>query len=335
TLQVYVSSLRRALGRGAIETTPAGYRLRLESDALDAERFEHLLGSGKSALAAGDHAGAVETFASALALWRGAALADFRYDGFAQAEASRLEELRLACVEERIEAELQLGRHGTLVGELEALVARHPLRERVRGQLIVALYRSGRQSDALAEYDAARRMLSDELGLEPGPELRQLQRLILAHDASLAPPPARVNERLSGTLTFLFTDIEGSTGLLKRLGRERYAELRRRHQTLLRESFAAYRGEEIDTQGDAFFVAFRSASDALSAAVTIQRLLRDHEWPEDVGPSVRIGIHSGEATAAGPHYVGFSVHRAARIADAGHGGQVLLSDATRVLVEDD
>jgi YVTN family beta-propeller protein len=142
-------------------------------------------------------------------------------------------------------------------------------------------------------------------------------------------------ERLSGTVTFLFTDIEGSTSLLKQLGRARYGELLARQQELLREAFVAYGGEEIDTQGDSFFVAFRSAPDAVAAAVATQRSLADHEWPDGVEVRVRIGIHSGEASAAGERYVGFSVHRAARIGAAAHGGQVLLSDATRVLVEDD
>ena len=188
TLQVYVSSLRRTLGRGAIETTPAGYRLHLEQDALDAERFERLLRSGQEAFAADNPATAAETLGEALGLWRGPALADFRYDGFAQAEAGRLDELRLVCREERIDAELALGRHATLVGELEALVLEHPLRERMRSQLILALYRSGRHPEALAQYQATRRMLADELGLEPSPELRELERMILSHDPALAPP---------------------------------------------------------------------------------------------------------------------------------------------------
>jgi peptide/nickel transport system substrate-binding protein len=144
-----------------------------------------------------------------------------------------------------------------------------------------------------------------------------------------------MSERLSGTVTFLFTDIEGSTSLLKQLGRARYGELLAQQQDLLREQFKAHNGEEIDTQGDSFFVAFRSASDAVAAAVAIEKELTDHEWPEGVQVLVRIGIHSGEAAAARERYVGFSVHRAARIGNAAHGGQVLLSDATRVLVEDD
>jgi YVTN family beta-propeller protein len=143
------------------------------------------------------------------------------------------------------------------------------------------------------------------------------------------------SERLSGTVTFLFTDIEGSTNLLKQLGRAKYAELLARQQQLVREAFTALGGEEIDTQGDSFFVAFRSAPDAVAAAVAIQRSVADHEWPDGVEVLVRSGIHTGEAAAAGERYVGFSVHKAARIGNSAHGGQVLLSDATRALVEDD
>jgi YVTN family beta-propeller protein len=143
------------------------------------------------------------------------------------------------------------------------------------------------------------------------------------------------SERLSGTVTFLFTDIEGSTRLLQTVGRERYGALLAQHQELLRKAFAAHRGEEIDTQGDAFFVAFRSASDALEAAAAVQCALAAEDWPEGANVQVRIGIHSGEASAAGERYVGFSVHRAARVGAIGHGGQVLVSSATRQLVEDD
>jgi class 3 adenylate cyclase len=141
--------------------------------------------------------------------------------------------------------------------------------------------------------------------------------------------------RPNGTVTFMFTDIEGSTGLLKQLGRERYGELLTEQQRLLREVFAAHRGEEIDTQGDSFFVAFHSARDAVSAAVAAERALEAHSWPDGAEVRVRIGIHTGEAAAAGERYVGLSVHRAARIGAAAHGGQVLLSSSTRELVEDD
>jgi YVTN family beta-propeller protein len=143
-----------------------------------------------------------------------------------------------------------------------------------------------------------------------------------------------VSELPTGTVTFLFTDIEGSTQLLKQL-RERYGDVRAEHERLLREAFEANGGQEIDTQGDSFFVAFRRARDAVAAAVAGQRALADHPWPEGAEVRVRIGVHTGEPLAAEGRYVGLGVHRAARISAAGHGGQVLLSNATRELVEDD
>jgi predicted ATPase/DNA-binding SARP family transcriptional activator len=195
TLQVYVSRLRRLLGDAVIETTSTGYQLHVEPDSVDAQRFESLFRNGQELLARDGAEAALDALSTALALWRGPAFADLRYEAFAQAEAGRLDELRLACVEERIDAELALGRHAGLVGELESLIVEHPLRERLRGQLILALYRSGRQSEALAQYQAARRMLADELGLEPTPELRALERMILAHDPTLAPPAAPASPR--------------------------------------------------------------------------------------------------------------------------------------------
>ena len=141
--------------------------------------------------------------------------------------------------------------------------------------------------------------------------------------------------RTSGTVTFLSTDIEGSTRLLERLGRDRYGTVLAEQQRLLREIFAAHGGDEVDTQGDSFLVAFRSANDALTAAVAAQRALAGHEWPDGLELRVRIGVHSGEADSSGGRYVGLAVHRAARIGAAAHGGQVLVSSATRELVEDE
>jgi class 3 adenylate cyclase len=138
----------------------------------------------------------------------------------------------------------------------------------------------------------------------------------------------------SGAITFLFTDIEGSTRLLKQL-RERYAEILAEHQRLLRAAFAAHRGLEVDTQGDSFFVAFTSARDALLAAVEGQLTLLSHPWPEGVQIKVRMGLHTGQAAAAGGRYKGLAVHRAARIGAAGHGGQILVSQATQTLLEDE
>jgi YVTN family beta-propeller protein len=138
----------------------------------------------------------------------------------------------------------------------------------------------------------------------------------------------------SGAVTFLFTDIEGSTRLLKQL-RERYGEVLNEHQRLLRAAFEAHRGHEVDTQGDSFFVAFASARDALLAAVEGQLALLSHTWPEGVQIKVRMGLHTGQAIAAGGRYTGLAVHRAARIGAAGHGGQILVSQATQTLLEDE
>jgi predicted ATPase/DNA-binding SARP family transcriptional activator len=185
-VQVYVSQLRRALGEGVIVTRPPGYALELAQDDLDAARFERLLAEGRATLAAGNAARARRTLGEALGLWRGAALADLAYEEFASAEAERLEELRRSALEERIEADLALGRHDHLVPELRALVDRYPLRERLHRQTMLALYRSGRQAEALECFADARRTLDEELGLEPGEELRRLQAAILRQDESLA-----------------------------------------------------------------------------------------------------------------------------------------------------
>src|ERR687888_6442 len=182
-LQVYVSQLRKVLGKERLETRPPGYRLRVAQDELDLSRFQRL---------------AEEHPREALALWRGQPLSEFAYQRFAQAEIARLEELRLSCLERRIEEDLAQGRHAGLVGELERLVREHPLRERLRAQLMLALYRSGRQAEALEVYQDARRTLTEELGIEPSQELRELQQAILRQDAVLTPerpmPPAMATE---------------------------------------------------------------------------------------------------------------------------------------------
>ena len=190
TLQAHVSRLRKAINadEARLETRGQGYFLRVEPDQLDARRFQRLLEDGRRALARGEAGSAAETLEEALALWRGPALADFTYESFAQAEISRLEDLRLSALEERNEAELALGRHAELVAELEALVQQHPLRERLRGQLMLALYRSDRQAEALEVYRRGRMAFAEELGLEPSHALQRLERQILEHDPVLAAP---------------------------------------------------------------------------------------------------------------------------------------------------
>ncbi|MGH2920288.1 MAG: BTAD domain-containing putative transcriptional regulator [Solirubrobacteraceae bacterium] len=190
TVQVHVSRLRKALGDpDIVDTSAAGYRLRVRPDELDAQRFERLVEDGRRALSAGQAEQASSLLRDALSLWRGPALAELADEPFAAAEIARLEEQRLAALEARVEADLAAGRHAELVGELQQLVGDHPIRERLAGQLMLALYRCGRQSEALEAYAQARRMLVSEIGVEPGPELRRLQDAILRQDASLEPQP--------------------------------------------------------------------------------------------------------------------------------------------------
>lgn len=195
TVQVHVSQLRKALGRDKrgdedeiLATRSPGYVLRVGPDELDSNRFEELVEEGRHALRSGDPNLATRTLLEALSLWRGPALADFALDDFAQTEIARLEEARVSAIEERIDADLAAGRHHELVGELETLIRAHPLRERLRGQLMLALYRSDRQAEALAAYQDARRMLDEELGLEPSDSLQRLERAILVHDPALDAP---------------------------------------------------------------------------------------------------------------------------------------------------
>jgi predicted ATPase/DNA-binding SARP family transcriptional activator len=190
SLQVYVHGLRRVLGGERIERHGTGYRLRLDPVELDLGRFERLVDSADAALGAGRPAEAAEDLRRALELWTGAPLADLAGEPVHEAEAPQLEERRLRALELRNDAELELGRHDELVPELERLISTEPYRERLRVQHALALYRSGRQVDALAACRAARELLVEELGIDPGPELQELERRILRHDPSLAAPDA-------------------------------------------------------------------------------------------------------------------------------------------------
>jgi YVTN family beta-propeller protein len=205
-LQAHVSRLRKALdshpadsgdgataavsANGVLVTRGHGYLLRVEPGELDLDRFRELVERGRHVLAGGGADEAATTLRTALAMWRGPPLADFSYEAFAQAPIAQLEELRLSALEERIEADLAIGRHQQLVAELAALVERNPLRERLRGQLMLALYRCGRQAEALEVYQEFRRGMSEQLGLDPGPGLQQLEAAILARDPSLDAPAA-------------------------------------------------------------------------------------------------------------------------------------------------
>ena len=190
SLQVAVSRLRRSLAAAAsaLETVATGYRLAVEPDAIDARRFEALITTAQAARANGDASEARRLLDAALALWRGPPLADVEFESFAQGEIARLEELRLAALEERVDARLSAGEHALVVAELEQLAGDHPSRERLVGLLMLALYRCGRQTDALEVYTQNRRRLDAELGLDPSPDLQRLQEAILRQDAALDAP---------------------------------------------------------------------------------------------------------------------------------------------------
>src|SRR4051812_19294546 len=180
-VQVYVSELRKVLGPETIQTRAPGYMLVGEPSSLDLHRFASLVDGARTA----GPVRAAADLREALALWRGEPLADFAYDSFAQGEIARLEELRLGALGARIDADLRIGRHAEVVSELEALVGEPPLREDLQGQLMLALYRSGRQAEALQAYQKARAGLVDDLGIEPGRPLRELEKAILQQDPSL------------------------------------------------------------------------------------------------------------------------------------------------------
>jgi YVTN family beta-propeller protein len=190
-VQNYVSKLRRVLGDGVLLTRGHGYELRVEPRELDADCFNEAVAAGRRTLAAGDAARASATLTAALALWHGPPLSDFAYEEFAREDIERLDELRVAALIDRIEADLQLGRHETLISEVETLVAQNPLQERLRGQLMLALYRSGRQVEALQVYQATRQALLEQLGIEPGESLRRLERAILNHEPTIDEPAPR------------------------------------------------------------------------------------------------------------------------------------------------
>ena len=277
-MQVHVSRLRKALGvgngaDGVIVTRERGYELTLDPERLDALRFERLVAEGRSELAAGDPNRAAAAFETALALWRGAPLAGLANEPFVQREAARLDDLRLAALEDLGEAKLALGRHGELVGRLEALIGEHPYRERLRAQLMLALYRCERQADALQAYQDARRTLVEELGIEPGERLRELERAVLAQDPGLAAPsaPPGVGDGVrdggdlpTGVVTFLLTDIEGSSGLWE-ADAEAMAAALELHDELIAQAVHEHGGRLLKAkgEGDATLTVFRRASDAV------------------------------------------------------------------------
>ena len=353
SVQSLVFRLRRSLsevcrdGGACLRSREPGYVLEADPAQVDAYRFEGLLARGQDALAQGDAEAAAEALREALDLWRGPALADLSDRHFARLEASRLDEARLAATEELVEAELALGRPAQALVRLEPLVVEHPLRERAWGQLMVALYRLGRQADALRAYQRVRRILGDELGLEPTPWLRRLEEQILAQDPELEGPQAREpmaakrNEqravevsRPGDTVVFLFTDIEASTRRWEG-DQKAMAEDLARHDELMQGAVQGGGGRVFAHTGDGLCAAFPTASTALAAAVGAQRVLLRESWNSPVPLKVRMAIHAGAAEPRGDNYVGPTLNRTARLLSLGFGGQVLCSQAAADLARDD
>ena len=355
-LHALVYQLRRRLavlepGKGGarLARAGAGYRLTLGPGELDVAVFRDLARLGREAARAGDAAGARELLGQALGVWRGAALADAApLCGRLAGEAARLEEARLAVTEERIGCDLALGRHGEVAGELAGLVAEFPLRERLAALLITALYRCGRRGEALAAFEAARRVLAGELGLDPGPELAGLQAKVLADDPALAAPAAGPGGAVpaaaegaaatglpQGTVTFLFTDLEGSTRRWEEHPREMRDALAR-HNTIVRGAVESHGGVVLSTMGDGMAAVFASARDAVRAVLAAQQELGAEDWGEVTGPlAARMGLWTGEGVLGGEHYLNPPLNRCARLMAAGHGGQALVSGATELLVRED
>ncbi|MDX6720732.1 MAG: hypothetical protein QOJ63_2986 [Solirubrobacteraceae bacterium] len=354
-LQMAVTRLRRTLDPGGeqdasvLRTVAGGYMLAVAPGELDADVLQARVEEGRRALEAHDVQRARDVLREALGMWRGPALAEVAYHEFAQPEVRRLEELRLAALETRLDVELGLGEHGALVGELEALAAEHPSRERFAAQLMLALYRCGRQGDALEVYARTRTYLSRELGLEPGPALRGIQAEILAQSPGLqlaSAQPSRVAAGdtpgaeapvalPTGVVTFLLTDVEGSTALWEAHGDAMAAALEF-HDGLIAGVVERHRGLLLKQkgEGDATLSVFQRASDAVAGAAELRAALATASWPSHVRLLLRIALHSGEAQERDGDYFGSTLNRAARLRGLAAGGVTVVSQATAELVRD-
>ncbi|MGI9645268.1 MAG: BTAD domain-containing putative transcriptional regulator, partial [Ilumatobacteraceae bacterium] len=317
TLQTYVTQLRQRLGAEAIARVGAAYRLDIGPELVDAVRFQRCLDEGD--------------VGGALADWTGPPLAGLDAPGL-DATIAGLVEQWLTAVETDLERLTATDPAGA-VGPLTELTADHPFREGLGARRMTALYASGRQAEALAAYRRARRHLVDELGVEPGPRLRELEASILDQDERLPSQPrsSRPATLPSGTVTFAFSDVEGSTQLWA-ADRTRASAAIARHEEIVRAAAADHSGQVFATGGDSFGVAFHRASDALDCATALQAAITAEPWPSGCEVRLRIGLHTGEAEERADSYFGAAVNLTARVAAAGHGGQTLLSGVTAALV---
>jgi len=358
-----VSRLRRALEPGRakgeppalLQTVGSGYRLAIDPESVDADRFKRLFDQAGNATPEERSA----MLSAALRMWRGPALADFTYEPFAQRAIAALEELRIEAIEDRFDADLALGRGGELVAELEETIAAHPFRERLRGFLMLALYRAGRQAEALDSYRRTRSLLMEELGLEPGPALRELETAILRQDPVLEPQPTALAQERSGdtpsswlprerrTVTVLAVDVAPvaepavdpeAVGRLGARAARVAADVLERHgarvEHLIGDMLMAFFGFPLAHEDDAL----RAVRAALEARTAVHALDEDPSRVEGVRPRVRLGIETGDIVVAGPGaaiqdaVTGVVLSAAGRLQQAAGDGEVIVGPAAARLL---
>jgi WD40 repeat protein/DNA-binding SARP family transcriptional activator len=329
TLQSYVYRLRMAIGTDRLDGPHGGYRILVEPGELDAREFELLALKGRKEL---DHdpAACVDDLRNALGLWRGPAFGELSDELSLQGEIARLEEARRLAIEDRLAAELELGQDASLVGELEALTHEDPLRERPWALWMLALYRSGRQAEALAAFGRAQTIFADQLGIDPGRSLKQLHERILAQDPALltmerdAAPVLLATEAAPALNIFLIADIRGYTTFTHVKGDEAAAALSTHFADLTEQVVGDAGGSLVELRGDEALVAFTSARQAIRAATDLQsrfveETVRDPSLPLAVG----IGLDAGEAVAVGGGFRGGALNLAARLCSVAGPGEIL------------
>ena len=327
SIHSYISTLRTVIDQ-PIERHGSGYALGVDHARIDASVFESALETGRK-----DHLvnpmATAEGLRRALGLWRGRAYADVADFPGLRYEARRLTDLRLDAVELRIDADLALGRHAAVVGELEGLAAEHPFRESLRAKHMLALYRDGRQADALRAYQGTVDDLREELGVDPSTELAELEERILNHDHTLIHSREVVNDRVA----LLFTEIVDSTRLWETDPIATQSAVAR-HNDLVQSAIEAAGGTVIKGVGDGFIAAFSEPSLAASAALRSQRAIVSGDWaPLEL--KVRMAIDTGEVERRGGELFGPPINRGSRLLDAAHGGQIVISDEAQKAVTRD
>jgi DNA-binding SARP family transcriptional activator len=329
-LHGHIYQLRKLLPADRLVTQAPGYLLRVEPGELDTQEFGDLRAQARRSLDAGRIDEAVKQLRQALALWRGAPLADVTYRAFAEAEIRRLEELRAETIEERIHAELTLGLDAELVGELETLVRAEPFRERRRAQLMLALYRAGRQADALQVYQDGHRQLVDELGITPGPELHELQQRILAQDPALRAPARRepvreVSRESRRTVTVLAIGVEADSPDPEalRTASDHAVEA-------IRLALARHGGVIERALGDLFVCVFGAAEVQEDAAIRTLRTAAELRNE----PHLRMGVATGEVVVSASGVIGAPITQAQRLQLGGTVGEILIDRMSWQLVRD-